>query len=124
MSVLEDTGYRSFVPNGAIDKFILVKLSADNTVSAAGLAEEPIGVVVDESYASGAGSESVTVALLSKGGTIKCVAANAITRGAIVYGRASGKIDDVSTSSAIQIGVALEAATATGDIIEVLPKCA
>lgn len=118
MAEYVDTKTRTFQASAAIDQWILVKLSAAETVAAAGLAEQPIGVTTRETFAA---NDDVAVALLSGQGTIKCTAANAITVGAVVYGRADGKVDDVSTSSAVQIGVALEAATASGDIIEVLP---
>jgi predicted RecA/RadA family phage recombinase len=60
------------------------------------------------------------VDLLSKAGTILCKAAGAFSAGAVVYGRASGLVDDISTSSAIKIGTALEAATAANDLVEVM----
>ncbi len=43
-------------------------------------------------------------------------AAGAFSRGATLYGAADGKIDDASSGSAI--GIALEAATADGDVVE------
>jgi len=61
------------------------------------------------------------VRLRSAQGTIKCKASGAFSSGAILYGRANGLVDDIATSSAVRVGVALEAATAANDIIEVLP---
>ena len=49
-------------------------------------------------------------------GTQLVVAAGAFSRGATLYGAADGKVDDAASGSAI--GVALEAATADGDIVE------
>ena len=47
-------------------------------------------------------------------------AAAAIVQGVAVYGAAGGKIDDVASGAAI--GVALEAAGAADDVIEVMYK--
>jgi hypothetical protein len=105
------------VAGAAIDQFILVKLASD-LLSVAALGEEPIGVIEEASFVSG---DIRSVRLLSAKGTIKCIASGAFSQGAVLYGRASGKVDDISTTSAIRIGIALEAATATGDVVEVLP---
>jgi len=48
------------------------------------------------------------------------VASKAIAVGDTVYTAASGKISDTQATGAFEIGVALEAATADGEIIEVL----
>lgn len=117
MSQQVDTNTKAFTAGAAIAKNILVKL-ASGKLAVAGLAEQPIGVTQHETFADG---DVVSVELLSRAGTLKCTAAAAVTQGAVVYGRAAGKVDDVSTSSAVKIGVALEAATAAGDIIEVMP---
>lgn len=103
---------------GAIGQYVLVKCSAANTVDVAGLAEQPIGVAMRAAFAAG---DDVPVRLLSACGTIKCYAAAAITVGTVVYGRASGYVDDNSGSSAVRVGVTLDAATAAGDIVEVVP---
>jgi len=109
--------YKTMKAAGAIDKGVLVKVSAADTVAAAGLAEQPIGVLEEPALAA---NDLVAVRLLSSGGTIQARAANAVTVGAAVYGRASGLVDDVSTSSAVLIGIANEAAGATNDLIEVI----
>lgn len=75
-----------------------------------------IGTLEDTTFASG---EVVGVRLLPGEGTFKMMAAAAITSGAYVYQAASGKIDDVGF---IPVGIALEAASADGDLIEVLPS--
>lgn len=116
MSQFDDSGYKTFMAGEALTKGVLVFFSSGNVIMT-DKAEQPIGVVRNVA-ASGA---QVTVALLSKAGTIQCKAAGAFSQGAVVYGQDDGTIDDVATSSQIQIGVALEAATAAGDIIEVLP---
>jgi len=117
MSQYVETPTKAFTAGAAIGKHILVKLDTAK-LAVAGLAEQAVGVIEDEAFADG---DLRAVRLLSAQGTIKCVAAAAVAEAAVVYGRALGKVDDVSTSSAIRVGVALEAATAAGDIIEVLP---
>jgi predicted pyridoxine 5'-phosphate oxidase superfamily flavin-nucleotide-binding protein len=61
--------------------------------------------------------EPVGVRLISAHGTRKVVANGAISLGALVYCAAAGK---VGSSGTVPFGVALEAATADNDIIEVL----
>jgi hypothetical protein len=107
---------KSFIAGAAIAKHILVKV-ASGKIAVAGLAEEFIGSLEDASFAD---LDVRAVRLRGAGGTMKCTAAGAFSQGAVVYGRALGKIDDVSTSSAVRVGIALEAATAAGDIVEVL----
>ena len=52
-------------------------------------------------------------------GTVKLTASGAITANVNVYKAANGKIGTTNTNKLI--GIALEAATADGDVIEVLP---
>lgn len=99
----------------ATERGILVYPDSNGKAAIAGLAAQPIGVTVDEAFNA---DEPVTVRPLTLG-TFKVQAAGAITRGAIVYGRASGQVDDVSTSSAVAVGRALEAASGSGSLIEV-----
>ena len=117
MAQFNKTGYKGLPVSAAVAQYVLVKISSSK-VATAGLAEQPIGVSMQQGFADG---DVINVALLSKAGTIKMKCADAVAEGAAGYGRASGLIDDVSTSSAIKVGVALEAATATNDIIEVMP---
>ncbi len=117
MSQFVETPTKGFVAGAAIGKHILVKLSSGKLAVAA-LGEEFIGTLEDESFAD---LDIRTVRLKSAQGTIKCVASGAFSNGAVVYGRAAGKVDDISTTSAIRVGVALETVTASGDIVEVMP---
>lgn len=73
-------------------------------------------------YATRAGAigDTVAVALHSKPGTVKVVAAAAISKDAIVYSAAAGKVS-VSATGAYPLGIALEAATANNDVIEIMP---
>lgn len=117
MSQYVVTPTKSFTIGAAIGKHILVKLSSGKAEIAA-LGEESIGTLEDESFADG---DIRAVRLLSAEGTIKCVASGSFSNGAVVYGRASGKVDDISLTSAIRVGIAMEDAGATNDIVEVMP---
>lgn len=116
MSQYIDGPLKANVAAGAIAQYILVK--TNGALAVAGLGDEPLGVIDRDVFASG---DVCNVILRSKQGTFPCVAAAAITVDTVVYGRADGKIDDDSGTSAVRIGIALEAATAAGDIIEVCP---
>jgi hypothetical protein len=58
---------------------------------------------------------------LPQAGTLLLCAAGAIAVGAQVSTAASGKVNDVAASTSRPFGVALTAAAADGDLIEVLP---
>jgi hypothetical protein len=115
-----NTGLKAFIASEAITRFYAVKLaSASGTeIAVAGSNEANIGFA-DDTVASG---EYVTVKLKSQGQTFKAMAGGGFAAGAALYNMASGKVDD--TSGGTQRYVALEAATADGDIIEVLPIAA
>ena len=85
------------------------------TVEVAGAGEQHIGVT---EYAVAASGE-VACKLTNFPGTVEMVAAEAFALGATLYGAAAGKVQDTSSGSAI--GIALEAAGAAGDVVEVLP---
>lgn len=117
MSQSNSSGYMTFNAEEAIGKFIFVKLgTAANGVLIcdAGATTTPIGVTMD----AAAINTPVAVRLLPGVGTFKATAAGAVTLHALVYAAAAGKVDDAA--SGVVIGKALEAATASGDIIEIL----
>lgn len=115
MTSMVETNTRRFPTGGtAIGRHLRVTLSTGN-LAVAGIADNDIGTIECEAFTS---DTEAAVRLKSATGTRKMVAAAAVAAGAIVYAAASGKIDD--TVSAQRIGIALEAATADGDIIEVL----
>lgn len=110
-------GIKTFIAYGAITAHARVKLRSGygDQVELAGAGEAHIGVA---EYAV-ADTEYVSIKLKSESGTVEVIAADSFSVGATLYGAASGKVSDTSSGSAI--GVALEAATADGDIIEMLP---
>jgi len=62
--------------------------------------------------------DNVAVKVNTFPGSIECVAADTFSIGATLYAAADGKVSDSSNGSAI--GIAKEAATAAGDIVEFL----
>jgi len=118
MSQFIDGNYRTFAAGAAIEQHALVKLSSGK-LAAAGLGEAFIGTLDQQSFAD---LDVVRVRLRTAAGTHKVVASGAFAAGALVYGRAAGRVDDISTTSAVLVGTALEAATTAGDIVEVVPS--
>ena len=95
-----------------------VKLDSSGYAAYADAGEPAIGIT----QAAAASGAQVAVRLLNGAGTFKMTAGAAITALKPVYGLASGKIDDaVVAGLSHSLGIALEAATADGDVIEVLP---
>lgn len=97
----------------ALAPYVRVKKNA-GLVEVAGAGEVAIGVTLANCAASGV----VPVRLFNGNGTAFMTASAGITANAAVYGTAAGKIDDAGTGT--PIGYAEEAATADGDVIEVL----
>lgn len=104
---------KTFNAGGAIGAHELVKMSTGDVVQ-----NTDEGVVVGAAEYAVAQNAPVAIRLFNAGGTIHCIADAAITQGAAVYAAASGKVSPAGT---LIIGYAMEAATADGDVIEVLP---
>lgn len=110
------SGYKTFQATAvAIVTGKRVTVDSSGLISVAGAAVGAIGVVTEDVAASGYG----TVKLFNAGGTFIMWANAAITRGAQIFPTATGGIDDAGTT-ALPL-VALEAATAQGDLIECGP---
>lgn len=108
----------ALVAGAALEAYRRVKLDGTGQAVYAGAGEPAIGLTAAKA-ASGA---KVGVRLLNGAGTFKAVASAAITQFALVYGTASGKVDDSSIANpGSGLGIALEAATADNDVIEVMP---
>ena len=114
---MTDSGHKGFVASAAITQYARVKLDAAGTVSTAGLTDKDIGTAQQAAFAAG---DLVDVKLRTAPGTHKMIAAGAVTAAAEVITQASGKIDDAATSTGYRLGIAMEAATANNDIIEVM----
>lgn len=98
--------------SGALGQYLRVK--TPGAVALAGALEQSLGTMNAPCTAAGPCSIRVKTAM----GTQKMIAAAAISAGAYVYGAASGKVTSVANGN-IE-GIALEAAAADGDIINVL----
>ena len=112
MPQFNDSGYLTVDLTATANKY--ERVDFDGTV--AGLTE--IGIGTCQQF--GQSGDTVSVASISKQGTYIAIAAAAITAGAPVYTAASGKVS-VSASTAFRLGFAKTAATADGDLIEVVP---
>lgn len=114
-------GIKAFtVGTGGVTKGAVCKLSSGAVVLCTATAtDNPVGIAL---YAAAA-AETVAVALLNESGSREMIAAGAISAGAKVYAAADGKVQALPVASGTYrlIGIALEAATADGDLIEVLP---
>ena len=110
-------GCKTFVADEAIPQYSRVKLDADGKITIAGLADKDIGTATREAFAAG---EPIAVKLRTAAGAHKMLASEALAAGTTVYTEASGKVQDTAQATAFQTGTALGAATADGDVIEVL----
>lgn len=112
------TAVGTFPKSGALAPYLRVVMSGGN-LALAGAAEVEVGTTKQRSLASGLGlSDVAAVVFANAQGTVKMIADGAVTQYARVYGAASGKVS--ATVNSNLIGIALDAATADGDEIEVL----
>lgn len=112
MSQFFETPTRPDTAAGAIAQHLRVKTTGALVVATASDVE--LGTMELPCTAAG----PATVRLRTAQGTRKMVASVAITAGDPVYAAAGGKI---AATGGVFVGTALEAATADGDVIEVLP---
>lgn len=117
-------GAKAFVATSAVSLYERVKLTASSgtAIERAGAGEAGIGTVVaiEGGGASAAAGDDVTVWVDSLGGSVKVKAAGAFSAGATLYSAASGKVDDTAAAGYKILGTACAAATADGDIVEML----
>ncbi len=111
MAILVGTG-------AAVTAWKLLKI--DGTVCGLSTTKDVVGVTQEPRAASTTAVPQYVPVRFLNAGSCKVMAAKAITAGTPVYKAAAGKITDGSTGS-VRIGLSLEAATADGDIIEILP---
>jgi hypothetical protein len=110
---------RTFTAGADVGNKRLVKLSSGDVVpNTATSTDEPVGVA-DYAVASG---DHVAVGLFG-GKTMEIAAAGAISADAAVYAADDGKVQALPATAGTyaRVGTAIEAATADGDIIEILP---
>jgi hypothetical protein len=113
MSQFVETPCKTLEAGAAIAKNLRVVLSS-GVLAAAGASDRMLGTMEIAALADG---DKVPVRLRTAAGTRKMVASEAITAGNPVYAAASGK---VAADGSIVEGIALEAAGADGDVIEVM----
>lgn len=113
MSQEVESNVKTFTAGAAISQYARVYLSSGSLAVATAVIKS-IGTMERDSFASG---DKVGVRLQTAYGTRKMIASGAITAGNPVYAAASGK---VAGSGTVVEGIALEAATTDGDIIEVM----
>lgn len=115
----QNEGIKTFTAGEDLEAWRRVKLSSGEVVYAdQSDSDDWIGVTQGKV----SDGDMVTVRLKGTGRTFKMVASEALASGASLYAADDGKVAD--TASGNVIGVALEAATADGDVIEVLPDVA
>lgn len=117
---MNESGWKTFYAGEALAAKRRVKIESGTVTTPpevvyAGAGEDFIGVT---EYAVADG-DLVAVRLNSSPGTYECTCDidSAIARGTVLYGAADGKVSDASSGTAQ--GIALEAAAADADIIEV-----
>jgi hypothetical protein len=112
MSQYFESAVRPDTAAGAVASYLRVK--TPGAVAVAGALDQSFGTMDRDCLAAGPCSVRIKTAQ----GTRKMVAAVAITAGNPVYGAASGKVSSVANGNLE--GYAMDAATADGDVIEVL----
>lgn len=115
-----DGGLKAFMAGSDAEAQRLVKLSSGKVVyNSATATDDPVGVT-ERAADNG---EDVTVRLINCPGTFEIEAAGAIAQDAEVYAAADGKVQALPAAAGTyrRIGLAIKAATADGDIIEILP---
>lgn len=111
-------GIKTFTSGEILAANRRVKLSS-GTVVYADAYDKSIGITVAPAVASG---DPVAVKLHGFPGTRQVTASEAITSGAALYGAADGKVTDTYAGGGELVGVALEAGTGDGSVLEVLPE--
>lgn len=113
MSQNSDGPTKTFTAGAAIALYLRVYLSAGK-LAKAGVSNVGLGTMATPSYADG---DVCSVRLKTSQGTHKMVASDAISAGSACYAGANGKVASTGT---IYEGIALEASTTDGDVIEVM----
>jgi len=112
MKVLE---VPTFQASAAMGPYLRVKLDGSNELTLAGATDNELGTLNDRVLTA---DDQASICPTQPGIVVLMIAAGTFSQYASVYGAASGQIDDVANEN--YLGVALEAATAAGDIVRVL----
>jgi len=106
---------KSFTAGEALADFRRVKFNSSSAVVYADAGEIGIGATLQDV----ANAAHAAIQLDNAGGTMKVTAAGAIAAGARCFPAADGKVSAVPSGASV--GIAMEASTADGDIIEMMP---
>jgi hypothetical protein len=107
---------RTFEASAAVPLHAAVQIANTGKVSTNGLATRTIGFATRPAFASG---DKITVRLLYP--TYKAIAKEAFAIAATLYTEADGKVQDTAESTSLPMFLALEAATAENDVVEIMP---
>ena len=111
MNGIHPNGKMTFVAGGAIAKGEFVKFSSGNVVKCSAATDKAIGVALVSASDSG---DNIPVQLLNCSDTVIVKAGGAVSQGATLTCIGT----TVATAWTLQYGLALEAATASGQLIE------
>ena len=115
MSQYVDTGTRTYIADAAIVQFARVVFENDGRVVTAGLTQVGVGIAMTAAFAAG---DAIEVKMWNSAGTFKMRASEALAIAATLYTESDGEVQDTAQATAFPFAIALEAATADGDIIE------
>ena len=113
MKGIHRNGLMTFVAGGAIAKGEFVKFSSGKVVKCAAATDIAIGVALDSAAASG---DNIPVQLLTSDDTVIVKAGGEVAQG----GTLTCLGTTVATAGTLQYGIALEAASASGVLIEAI----
>ena len=113
MQGIHQNGKATFTAGAAIAKGEFVKFSSGKVVKASAATDVCVGVALDSAAAEG---DLIPVQLLTSGDTALVKAGGAVSQGGTVTCVGT----TVATAGTLQYGIALEAATASGQLIECL----
>ena len=113
MKGIHQNGKMTFVAAAAIAAGEFVKFSSGKVVKCAAATDTAIGVALDSAKADG---ENIPVQPLTGGDTVLVKAGGEVAQG----GTLTCLGTTVATGGTLQYGIALEAASASGDIIEAM----
>jgi len=112
---------RTFLANGNLStkQFTFVKLGTtqNDVVNAVAGTDKTIGVLMNAPV----DNDTARVTLLSAEGTLRVIASTTIAIAAYITATTGGKAVTTASAGDIVCGVAIDAATADGDVIEFMP---